>query len=450
MFNFSIISVSSIILFASICINIASPRGTSNLLVHAAETQNSSVLITRIKSDLLQIAPANPSTISSDSAHKGTPVKLLLPDFLIFDKKQAADTVSVSFAKQDSVPTKLFKSLESWVAKSGATISLTHRAEAIYDETLNQGREQIEKFDGLAVDSRDIPSLVEHSEALLPLKSLVAKNSKFGWTDYLPNLKRGLTDFKSEHYGIPISSQNPVLLIYRKDLFINNGFAAPPQTWRDFVTISKYFRSTEVTSKNSDIHTFESGDEGKFGACFGMNAFPHINFYSFLAPIFQVHGTHGSMFFNSDNMSSLFEQFPEEMLEAMAFFKEIAENSVGIENSNTNTPDNYDFVNEFSVNKNCAFGLASLDEIKRIAKNPNFNNHKDKFAIHFPPGSEIVARGNAEHQAMVGGFVDGGRLGGGGGGGPGGPGGGGKGGPGGPGGGEGNEFDYMMHCVNVL
>jgi multiple sugar transport system substrate-binding protein len=155
----------------------------------------------------------------------------------------------------------------------------------LYDLMIEKGGVFSGKYDIFLCLTDWLPELVK-MEGLMPLDPYIRQNPPEDWPNaWSESLLRLQRDKKGRIYGFPYHD-GPTILMYRKDLFENEGekrkywklYGRPleiPETWSDFLKLAKFFTRP---------------DENLYGTVLG--AFPdgHMNVYDFLLHLYSRGG----------------------------------------------------------------------------------------------------------------------------------------------------------------
>ena len=123
----------------SACLLVFAPSGALS-----AQADANAATMTRIPSDRVVLAPQEKAGLAA-GAHSGTSLKIFLPDFLLFDPLN------------NDAHTSFFDGLSQWAQNRTCTVTLTHRKEALYSDSVQTAVAGGDAFDGLAINARDLP-----------------------------------------------------------------------------------------------------------------------------------------------------------------------------------------------------------------------------------------------------------------------------------------------------
>jgi len=235
-----------------------------------------------------------------------------------------------------------------------------------------------------------MPGLVVKGH-LMQLTEYVQSAASINWADMLPAIRRGVAEFQNEVYMLPADG-DVIVMIYRKDLLDLHGLSKP-ETWEDWLAVSKYFRenvgaSAWVDSPNRTLH-----QEGGYGACMmtKRNDWAYANLFAFLATYLQAQGPTQGIFFDPQTMEPLFNT--PAVREALLLYKEIVLHSSHSERPCTECTDDggaglFTMVEDMQKGK-CMMGFNYMGPVKFIASGA-FNTANNTIALSQVPGSTRV------------------------------------------------------------
>jgi multiple sugar transport system substrate-binding protein len=180
---------------------------------------------------------------------------------------------------------------------TGATINVvTVPFSDLYSKLLTDFATGTNSIDGMVFAPQWMVDFIEPGY-LEDLTERVNADEALEWDDIAPFFRDFSATYAGKVYTIPLDGDFQ-MVYYRSDLLDEAGLE-PPKTWADYITIAKTFHGKDLNGDgNAD-----------YGSCIAKkrNAQSYWMIISVAAAYLQSQGTAQGAFFNTDDMTSLFD-----------------------------------------------------------------------------------------------------------------------------------------------